>query len=73
MDTFLYSTDLERWCRLRGNLFFIFRTKDPWSEPAYVVVLENYQVQIDPPTQCCVFKDNDLFAFYLGKKFILYS
>ncbi|KAJ8934772.1 hypothetical protein NQ314_013198 [Rhamnusium bicolor] len=34
---------LERWCRLRGNLLFYFKNKDPWSEPLGVVVLEQCQ------------------------------
>ena len=24
----------ERWCRLRGNLLFYFKSRDQWSEPA---------------------------------------
>ena len=31
---------VERWCRLRGNLLFYFRSRDQWSEPAGVIVLE---------------------------------
>lgn len=36
---------VERWCRLRGNLLFYFKSRDQWSEPAGVVVLENFTVQ----------------------------
>ncbi|RZC36984.1 PH domain containing protein, partial [Asbolus verrucosus] len=35
--------NLERWCRLRGNLLFYFKSKDPLSEPIGVVVLEQCQ------------------------------
>ncbi|XP_042884545.1 inositol polyphosphate-4-phosphatase type I A-like isoform X3 [Penaeus japonicus] len=48
----------ERWCRLRGNLLFYFKSRDHWSEPAGVIVLENCQVTLDQP------QDN-LFAFNL--------
>lgn len=37
----------ERWCRLRGNLLFYFKSRDHWSEPAGVIVLENCQVTLD--------------------------
>lgn len=31
---------MERWCRLRGNLLFYFKSRDHWSEPAGVFVLD---------------------------------
>ncbi|KAK7079407.1 Type I inositol 3,4-bisphosphate 4-phosphatase, partial [Halocaridina rubra] len=37
----------ERWCRLRGNLLFYFKSRDHWSEPAGVIVLENCRVALD--------------------------
>ncbi|KAG7171447.1 Inositol polyphosphate-4-phosphatase type I A-like [Homarus americanus] len=40
----------ERWCRLRGNLLFYFKSRDHWSEPAGVIVLENCQVNLDEST-----------------------
>ncbi|XP_035786576.1 inositol polyphosphate-4-phosphatase type I A-like isoform X1 [Anopheles albimanus] len=33
----------ERWCRLRGNLLFYFKSNDPFSEPQGCLVLEKYQ------------------------------
>lgn len=44
-----YKVSLERWCRLRGNLLFYFKTCDQWSEPLGVLVLEQCVVQIDSP------------------------
>lgn len=41
----------ERWCRLRGNLLFYFKSRDHWSEPAGVIVLENCQVILDESTE----------------------
>ncbi|XP_054276724.1 inositol polyphosphate-4-phosphatase type I A-like [Macrosteles quadrilineatus] len=43
------KVSLERWCRLRGNLLFYFKTRDQWSEPLGVVVLEQCSVKLDPP------------------------
>jgi len=37
----------ERWCRLRGNLLFYFKSRDLSSDPAGVIVLENVTVKID--------------------------
>ncbi|XP_050686414.1 inositol polyphosphate-4-phosphatase type I A-like isoform X1 [Eriocheir sinensis] len=45
------SVSTERWCRLRGNLLFYFKSRDHWSEPAGVIVLENFQVTLDPCTE----------------------
>ena len=43
---FLYfSVSVERWCRLRGNLLFYFKSRDHWSEPAGVIVIEDCEVQ----------------------------
>ncbi|KAH0535283.1 inositol polyphosphate-4-phosphatase type I A isoform X2 [Cotesia glomerata] len=41
---------LERWCRLRGNLLFYFKSKEQWSEPMGVIILEQCSYRIDPPT-----------------------
>ena len=38
---------MERWCRLRGNLLFYFKSRDHWSEPAGVIVIEDCEVRID--------------------------
>ena len=36
---------MERWCRLRGNLLFYFKSRDHWSEPAGVIVVEDCEVR----------------------------
>nr|CAH7757510.1 unnamed protein product [Callosobruchus chinensis] len=56
---------LERWCRLRGNLLFYFKHKDPWSEPLGVVVLEQCQVRIDPPMASPPIAAEGQYPFYL--------
>ena len=38
---------MERWCRLRGNLLFYLKSRDQWSEPAGLIVLENVEVTED--------------------------
>ncbi|GFV46232.1 CCHC-type domain-containing protein [Trichonephila clavipes] len=38
---------LQRWCRLRGNLLFYYKTKDQYSEPAGLFVLEEYYVRLE--------------------------
>lgn len=38
---------MERWCRLRGNLLFYFKSRDHWSEPAGVIVIEDCEVVIE--------------------------
>uniref|UniRef100_A0A6P7FSH5 phosphatidylinositol-3,4-bisphosphate 4-phosphatase n=1 Tax=Diabrotica virgifera virgifera TaxID=50390 RepID=A0A6P7FSH5_DIAVI len=57
---------LERWCRLRGNLLFYFKNRDPWSEPLGVIVLEQCQVRIDPPMSGSAFTIEGYFPFYLA-------
>ncbi|XP_044587936.1 inositol polyphosphate-4-phosphatase type I A isoform X1 [Cotesia glomerata] len=44
------KVSLERWCRLRGNLLFYFKSKEQWSEPMGVIILEQCSYRIDPPT-----------------------
>lgn len=39
-----FSVSVERWCRLRGNLLFYFKSRDHWSEPAGVIILEGCQI-----------------------------
>ena len=34
LKVYFCSVSLERWCRLRGNLLFYFKSRDQWSEPA---------------------------------------
>lgn len=38
---------VERFCRLRGNLFFYFKGKDVKSEPAGLLVMERCAVELD--------------------------
>ncbi|XP_017773756.1 PREDICTED: type I inositol 3,4-bisphosphate 4-phosphatase isoform X2 [Nicrophorus vespilloides] len=57
--------NLERWCRLRGNLLFYFKSKDPWSEPTGLVVLEQCLVRIDPPMATTPITADGHFPFYL--------
>ncbi|XP_014663108.1 PREDICTED: type I inositol 3,4-bisphosphate 4-phosphatase-like [Priapulus caudatus] len=38
---------VERWCRLRGNLLFLFRSKDQCSEPYGILLLERCTVELD--------------------------
>ncbi|KAF7283770.1 hypothetical protein GWI33_023017 [Rhynchophorus ferrugineus] len=59
------KVNLERWCRLRGNLLFYFKSKDPWSEPLGVVVLEQCQVRIDPPMASPPLTNDGHYPFYL--------
>lgn len=68
-----FLVNLERWCRLRGNLLFYFKTKDPWSEPVGVVVLEQCQVRLEPPTASVPLTSDGHFPFYLGKKIISFK
>lgn len=44
------KVSLERWCRLRGNLLFYFKSRDQWSEPLGVIVLEQCVIKLDSPT-----------------------
>ncbi|XP_044014842.1 inositol polyphosphate-4-phosphatase type I A isoform X2 [Aphidius gifuensis] len=41
---------LERWCRLRGNLLFYFKSKEQWSEPTGVIILEQCSFRVDQLT-----------------------
>ncbi|XP_019766276.2 inositol polyphosphate-4-phosphatase type I A isoform X2 [Dendroctonus ponderosae] len=59
------KVNLERWCRLRGNLLFYFKSKDPWSEPLGVVVLEQCQVRLDPPMASAPLTNDGHYPFYL--------
>jgi inositol polyphosphate-4-phosphatase len=53
----------QRWCKLRGNLLFYFKSNDQFSEPAGLIVLEKYRVVIpDEPSDAF-----EGFPFYIGK------
>lgn len=43
----ILAVSVERWCRLRGNLLFYFKSRDHWSEPAGVIVVEDCEVKPD--------------------------
>ncbi|XP_070506535.1 inositol polyphosphate-4-phosphatase type I A isoform X2 [Chironomus tepperi] len=47
-DGFFRKTEVsnQRWCKLRGNLLFYFKSNDQFSEPSGVIVLEKYRVTI---------------------------
>ena len=45
--SFFSTVSVERWCRLRGNLLFYFKSRDHWSEPAGVIVIENCRVRLE--------------------------
>ena len=47
MRSFLLAVTAERWCRLHGNLLFYFKSGDPGSQPAGLLVLENIRVKLD--------------------------
>ncbi|GFY71964.1 inositol polyphosphate-4-phosphatase type I A [Trichonephila inaurata madagascariensis] len=56
---------LQRWCRLRGNLLFYYKTKDQYSEPAGLFVLEEYYVRLEesaevPYSFSLVFKQDEV-------------
>lgn len=53
----------QKWCKLRGNLLFYFKSNDQFSEAAGVIVLEKYRVTI-PSDQGDTFEG---FPFFIGK------
>uniref|UniRef100_A0AAG5DV14 phosphatidylinositol-3,4-bisphosphate 4-phosphatase n=1 Tax=Anopheles atroparvus TaxID=41427 RepID=A0AAG5DV14_ANOAO len=55
------EVSLERWCRLRGNLLFYFKTSDPFSEPQGCIVLEKYKCIKHGDEQ----QEYDGYVFYL--------
>ncbi|KFB39647.1 AGAP000124-PA-like protein [Anopheles sinensis] len=55
------EVSLERWCRLRGNLLFYFKTSDPFSEPQGCIVLEKYKCIKHGDDQ----QEYDGYVFYL--------
>jgi hypothetical protein len=60
----------QKWCKLRGNLLFYFKTNDQFSEPAGVIVLEKYRVTIPNETEPHTETEDSLegFSFYIGEK-----
>ncbi|XP_054012614.1 inositol polyphosphate-4-phosphatase type I A isoform X1 [Hylaeus anthracinus] len=44
------KVSLERWCRLRGNLLFYFKSREQWSEPLGVIILEQCFVRVEQPS-----------------------
>lgn len=45
--SYSFAVSVERWCRLRGNLLFYFKTRDHWSEPSGVIVVEDCDVRTE--------------------------
>jgi len=58
---FYCAVSLERWCRLRGNLLFYFKSREQWSEPLGVIILEQCTVRAEPPS------NHVPFGFSIGK------
>lgn len=56
---FCVSVYTERWFRLKGNLLFYLRNRDPCSEPQGLIVLEQCHVEMGPRNQT-------MFCFSLG-------
>lgn len=54
------KVSLEKWCRLRGNLLFYFKTSDQFSEPQGCIVLEKYRCAKQGDQ-----KEYDGYVFYL--------
>lgn len=64
-STTIHSTvSSQKWCKLRGNLLFYFKSNDQFSEPAGVIVLEKYRVTI-PIEQTDAFEG---LSFHIGEK-----
>ena len=61
-----FSVTTERWCRLRGNMLFYFKTNDHCSDPLGVLILENYEIDENEVT-------NLPHSFTLGKMFSYFS
>lgn len=57
-----FLVSLERWCRLRGNLLFYFKSREQWSEPLGVVILEQCTIRIDQSSA-----SDRPYGFYLGR------
>ncbi|XP_059468525.1 inositol polyphosphate-4-phosphatase type I A isoform X2 [Neocloeon triangulifer] len=51
-DGFFKRTEIssERWCRLRGNMLFYFKSREQWSEPAGVILVEGCSIKLEPAT-----------------------
>ncbi|XP_031628041.1 inositol polyphosphate-4-phosphatase type I A isoform X2 [Contarinia nasturtii] len=54
------EVSLERWCRLRGNLLFYFKSSDQFSEPQGVIVLEKCEPVIRNEK-----REHDGFVFFI--------
>ena len=62
----IFSVSVERWCRLRGNLLFYFKSRDHWSEPAGVIVIEDAEVTVETNSMESTF--GIILTFGGGKK-----
>jgi len=54
---------VERWCKLRGNLLFYLKDKDPKSAVAGLLVLENCRARIQNEE-----RDSEGYVFDLGRQ-----
>lgn len=62
----LFSGATERWCRLRGNMLFYFKTHEAWSEPAGVILLDIGNIKVDPVPL------DGMWPFTLGSRIAYY-
>ena len=49
---------VERWCRLRGNILFHFKSRDQWSEPVK-------WIKRSPSVRCCLDKKCSSVSWWL--------
>lgn len=64
---FFKTVSSQKWCKLRGNLLFYFKSNDQFSEPAGVIVLEKYRVTItNEPSEAY-----EGYPFLIGKEILL--
>jgi hypothetical protein len=64
----MFTVSSQRWCKLRGNLLFYFKTSDQFSEPAGVIVLEKYRVTVpnEAGSSSGAAESFEGFPFYIG-------
>lgn len=62
LDYNVFTVSVVRWCRLRGNLLFYFKSSDQFSEPQGVIVLEKCEPVIRNEK-----REHDGFVFFIGK------
>ncbi|XP_013393790.1 pleckstrin homology domain-containing family J member 1-like [Lingula anatina] len=63
---------VQRWCRLRGNVLFYFKSKEPTSEPYGAIILERCTVELDLKEEMqfsfqIVFEGDDRVQFFAAR------